>query len=401
MLIILTFIGGLLILVYGADRFVVGALGTAKYLGISSLLCGILIVGLATSLPEALVSASAAIEGSPLLGVANALGSNIANIGLVLGVTLLVSTNRLSSPPLGRDLVLMLLSMLAVCFVLIDRRLGLMDGIFLLILLVAVLLFMIYGSRSNIDHRVTVVKDHHKKLPVYWPIFNFFVGLACLVGGSKLLVLGAIDLARLWGLSETVIGLTIVAVGTSLPELAASLMSVIKGKSDMAVGNIIGSNIFNSLGVLAMPALLAPSFSLPPEILLRDVLCVVLIGAIQSTSRNSISGGKEKLGASNAGIAKTPKLLKILDPIIFPTAISLLPFITLINDAASSGRLVPTATIVSPMTVSLKPHNLARSIAPSTSNFDPPTRQARPTKKLKIGQYTGSFLWWSFTTVTL
>jgi cation:H+ antiporter len=174
----------------------------------------------------------------------------------------------------------MLLSMLAVCFVLIDRRLGLMDGIFLLILLVAVLLFMIYGSRSNIDHRVTVVKDHHKKLPVYWPIFNFFVGLACLVGGSKLLVLGAIDLARLWGLSETVIGLTIVAVGTSLPELAASLMSVIKGKSDMAVGNIIGSNIFNSLGVLAMPALLAPSFSLPPEILFRDVLCMVLISTM-------------------------------------------------------------------------------------------------------------------------
>ena len=151
MLTILTFIvGGLLILVYGADRFISGALGTAKYLGISPLLCGILIVGLATSLPEALVSASAALEGSPLLGVANALGSNIANIGLVLGVTLLFSTKRLACPPMGRDLALMLASMLVVCLVLIDLNLGFADGIFLLISLVAVLLYMISVSYTHL-----------------------------------------------------------------------------------------------------------------------------------------------------------------------------------------------------------------------------------------------------------
>ncbi len=281
MLTILTFIvGGLLILVYGADRFVIGALGTAKYLGISPLLCGIVIVGLATSLPEVLVSASAAIEGSPLLGVANALGSNIANIGLVLGITLLVSTNRVDCPPIGRDLALMVASMLAVCFVLIDLNLSLTDGIFLLTSLVAVLLFVIYGGQVSADVSLAYSEECYRKPAVYLPLFNLFLGLVGLIGGSKFLVLGAIDLARLLEISEAVIGLTIVAVGTSLPELAASLMSVIKGKSDMAIGNIIGSNIFNSLGVLAMPALLAPSFLMPPEILFRDVISMVLISVI-------------------------------------------------------------------------------------------------------------------------
>ena len=281
MLTILTFIlGGLLILVYGADRFVIGALGTAKYLGISPLLCGILVVGLATSLPEALVSASAALEGSPLLGVANALGSNIANIGLVLGVTLLVATNRVACPPMGRDLALMLASMLAVCFVLIDLTLSLGDGIFLSISLVVVLLFMVYRGQVSADDSLVVNKEFCRNPVIFLPLVNLFLGFIALIGGSKLLVLGAIDLARLWEISEAVIGLTIVAIGTSLPELAASLMSVIKGKSDMAIGNIIGSNIFNSLGVLAMPALLAPNFLMPPEILFRDVISMVLISVI-------------------------------------------------------------------------------------------------------------------------
>jgi len=278
MLTILTFIlGGLLVLVCGADRFIVGALGTAKYLGISPLLCGILIVGLATSLPEALVSASAALQGSPLLGVANALGSNIANIGLVLGVTLLVSTKRVACPPMGRDLALMLVSMLAVCVVLRDLNLNLTDGIFLLISLVAVLLFMIYRDRSTADVSFAAGEESYREPTIYLPLFNLCLGLVGLIGGSKLLVLGAIDLARLWEISEAVIGLTIVAIGTSLPELAASLASVIKGENDMAIGNIIGSNIFNSLGVLAMPALLAPNFLMPSEILFRDVLGMILI----------------------------------------------------------------------------------------------------------------------------
>jgi cation:H+ antiporter len=280
MLIILTLVGGLLILVYGADRFIHGALGTAKYLGISPLLCGILIVGLATSLPEALVSASAAIQGSPLLGVANALGSNIANIGLVLGVTLLASTKPLACPPMGRDLALMLVSMLVVCFFLIDLNLGLEDGVVLLISLVVVLLFMIYQGQADADDGFVSGKEGYPKPTIFFPFVNLCLGLIALIGGSKLLVLGAIDLARLWEISEAVIGLTIVAVGTSLPELAASLASVIKGKSDMAIGNIIGSNIFNSLGVLAMPALLSPNFFMPPDILYRDVICMVLISTI-------------------------------------------------------------------------------------------------------------------------
>ncbi len=165
-------------------------------------------------------------------------------------------------------------------FFLIDLNLGLEDGVFLLISLVVVLLFMIYQGQADADDGFVSGKEGYPKPTIFFPFVNLCVGLIALIGGSKLLVLGAIDLARLWEISEAVIGLTIVAVGTSLPELAASLASVIKGKSDMAIGNIIGSNIFNSLGVLAMPALLSPNFFMPPDILYRDVICMVLISTI-------------------------------------------------------------------------------------------------------------------------
>ncbi len=273
-------LGGLLILVYGADRFLDGAMGTAAYFGLSPMLCGILIVGLATSMPEAFISASAAIAGKPILGVANALGSNIANIGLVLGLTMLIPVTRLRVPPLGRYLFLMLGSLLATLLVLRDLRLSLMDGIFLLCLLVVVLLFMISWRSANPNSKFDALNNKYHHQPKYRKLRVLFIGLILLVVGSKLLVFGAVELATRLGISEAVIGLTIVAVGTSLPELATSLISVMKGESEIAVGNIIGSNIFNSLGVLAIPALLSPAFLMPPEILYRDVFCMLLISTL-------------------------------------------------------------------------------------------------------------------------
>jgi len=254
--------GGLALLTYGADRFVDGAAATASHLGIQPLLVGLVIVGFATSAPEMLVSAVASVNGNPTLGIGNAIGSNIANIGLVLGTTALIAPLTVRSAVLRREFPLMFAVLVGASVLLWDQELDRLDGVLLLSGLVVVAAVTVWlGSHAAPGDPLIEELDHalDKKMSGKRAMFWLVIGLLLLLAGSKLLISGAVDIARMFGISDIVIGLTIVAIGTSLPELAASIMSALKNEPDIALGNVIGSNMFNALGVLSMPALIAPS----------------------------------------------------------------------------------------------------------------------------------------------
>ena len=271
-------LGGLILLSFGADKFVDGASRTAQYFRLQPFLIGFIVVGFATSAPEILVSLVAALNGEPLIGLGNAIGSNIANIGLVLGITVLVFPLAVERSLLARDFPAMLLIFALVFFLLSDLQLDRSDGVILLTTL-AVLLsatIVIHGSKANNDSIAGRKPALNTSESIKFPIFWLLIGLVALLFGSSLLVDSAVFIAEYFGISEMVIGLTIVAVGTSLPELAASVASALKGKPDMALGNLIGSNMFNALAVLAIPGLLAPS-NFGAEVLLRDVAFMIVL----------------------------------------------------------------------------------------------------------------------------
>lgn len=277
----LVFVGTAL-LALGADRFIEGAAATASLLRVPPFVIGAGVVGFATSAPEILVSGVAAAEGKPLVGIANAIGSNIANIGLVLGMTAIIAPvsvrpNAEQSLFLGfpGGHIAMLAAMLFATLLLADNELTRRDGI-LLVMGISIVSFLTYRYGMRERGRglsVTVAEDSikGKDRSTRMVFFQLIFGFTALLLGSKLLVSGATDIARSLGLSDIVIGLTILAVGTSLPELAASLASALKNRPEIALGNIIGSNIFNSLAVLAVPALISPATTFGPEIMRRDV----------------------------------------------------------------------------------------------------------------------------------
>jgi len=259
------------LLVWGADRFVIGAAAIARNLGVSTLIIGLTIVGFGTSAPEMLVSAVAAWQGNPGLAIGNALGSNIANIGLILGVTALISPIVVQSNMLKREFPVLLLTMLAGLGLMADGDLGRTDGMLLLAGLVLMIFWLVrQGMQTRSDPLQTEIEAEipgrmRMSLALMW----FAVGLIVLLFSSRLLVWGAVSIAHALGVSDVVIGLTIVALGTSLPELAASVVSVLKGEHDLAIGNIVGSNMFNLLAVLGMPGVIRPG-GFPTEILSRD-----------------------------------------------------------------------------------------------------------------------------------
>jgi len=259
LLAILAIIGGIIMLVWAAERFVHGAAATAHNLGVSSLVIGLVVIGFGTSAPEMLVSATAALQGNPSLAVGNALGSNIANIALVLGATALVSPLVVRSETLRREYPIMFIIMLVALFLMLDYELSRLDGIILLASLFAVMFWMVKLGRSQ-QHRDPVASTLDNEIPriktplaLFWLIF----GLILLIVSSKILVIGAVYTAQWLGISDLVIGLTIIAIGTSLPELAASIMSAIKKEHDLAIGNIIGSNMFNIMAVLGISSTIA------------------------------------------------------------------------------------------------------------------------------------------------
>lgn len=275
-------LGGLIILTYGADRFVDGAAATASILGVQPLLIGLVVVGFATSAPEILVSGAAALNGNPTMGIGNAIGSNIANIGLVLGATAIVAPLTVRSAILRREFPIMFAALMFSTVLLFDDHLSRDDGVLLALALVGMISATVWlGLRApGTDPLAQEFNEELARTTSTWSaLFWVAIGLVLLLAGSKLLVSGAVDIARHFGVSDIVIGLTIVAVGTSLPELAASLASALKKEPEIALGNIIGSNMFNALAVLATPALIHPT-SFGPEVVRRDVSMMLVLTVV-------------------------------------------------------------------------------------------------------------------------
>ena len=257
-------ISGLVLLIWGADKFIDGAAGIASNLGVAPLIVGLTIVGFGTSAPEMIVSAFAAFDGAPALGIGNAIGSNITNIGLVLGVTILVTPLAIHSITLRREFpVLVFIMFLSLLLLLWDMQLDRIDGLVLFtgfILTLGGMAWLAVKSAKDDPLKIEFSQEYQQpKRSLKKSIILFLTGLIALLGGAKLLVWGATGVAQLLGISDLVIGLTVVAIGTSLPELAACISSALKNEHDIAVGNILGSNIFNLLAVLAMPGLIHPS----------------------------------------------------------------------------------------------------------------------------------------------
>jgi cation:H+ antiporter len=250
---------GLVLLTLSADKFVEAASSLANYFGISPLIIGITVIGFGTSAPEILVSIIAVLEGTPDIAIGNALGSNIANIGLILGVSAFITPIPIAKGLLRRELPLLIIATVILTGCLIDGSLDQIDGITLIIVLMAILVFLIKSHRNTsnkhcIDKNLTAKTSENMTFisAIVW----VFLGLMILIASSKALVWGATYIALELGVSELIIGLTVIALGTSLPELAASIASLKKGVPDMVIGSVIGSNLFNSLAVTGLPALL-------------------------------------------------------------------------------------------------------------------------------------------------
>jgi cation:H+ antiporter len=268
---------GLILLIWGADRFVHGAAAMARNLGVAPLMIGLTIVSFATSAPEILVSVVASLRGEPDLAIGNAIGSNIANIGLVLGAVALIRPIELTSATLRREMPALLAVSLLTVALFLDSQLNRVDGFVLLTGLVIVVIWLVrLGLRSSstdplqADFEAEIPKGMKMKAAVIWLV----VGLAALLFGAELLVDGAIAIARAVGVSEIVIGITLVALATSLPELAVSLVSAIRGEFGLAIGNIVGSNIFNLLAVIGVAAVIQPAV-LPPTVLSLHIFVMV------------------------------------------------------------------------------------------------------------------------------
>lgn len=280
-------LAGFLLLIWSADRFVIGASGIALNFGVSPLIIGLTIVGFGTSAPEMIVSGVAAYEGTPNLAVGNALGSNITNIALVLGVTALVMPLTVHSKILKREYPIMFTIMLLAWALLWDGELSHMDGLLLIIGMFALMTLITHiglkekrdanNNKDPLEEEFAdeIPKDMSTAVAFLW----LFIGLIVLLISSRLLVWGAVNIAHEYQVSELVIGLTIVAIGTSLPELAASIASALKNEPEIAIGNIIGSNMFNLLGVLGIPGLMTGAI-LEPSVLNRDYPVMIALSIL-------------------------------------------------------------------------------------------------------------------------
>lgn len=271
---ILAILGGLALLVWSADRFVEGAAVTARHFGMPPLLIGMIIVGFGTSAPEMTVSALAALQGNPGIALGNAYGSNITNIALILGLTALLAPIAVHSSVLRKELPILVAVTALAAWQLMDGMLSRTDGWVLLGVFATLMAWTIaQGLRQRQDSLGQEVdaelQQHHSSLgrAIFWLV----LGLVLLILSSRLLVWGAVSIAQGLGISDLIIGLTVVAVGTSLPELASSLIAIKKGEHDIALGNVLGSNLFNTLAVVGIAGSISP-LAVGPEVLARDML---------------------------------------------------------------------------------------------------------------------------------
>lgn len=264
---------GLVLLVWSADRFVDGAAATARHFRMPALLIGMLVVGFGTSAPEMVVSASSAANGNPGIALGNAYGSNITNIALILGITALLAPIAVHSQILRKELPLLLAVTAIAAWQLWDGELSRWDAIGLLVLFFVVMGWAIYqGMRGRSDTLGIEVEQElsARPLPLKSALIWLVVGLVLLVASSQVLVWGAVRIAGLLGVSDLIIGLTVVAVGTSLPELASSLIAVRKGEHDIALGNVLGSNLFNTLAVVGIAGSIHPML-VDSAVMTRDI----------------------------------------------------------------------------------------------------------------------------------
>ncbi len=273
---ILALVVGLIALIWSADRFIDGASGVANHFGMPPLLIGILIVGFGTSAPELVVSAFAASQNNPGLALGNAFGSNIANIALILGITTLVIPITVRSSILKKELPILSAATLLVGYLLWDLDISRTDGIIMLVVFVGIMAWSTREGMQGGDDALAqefTEELESKSDSLGKSFFWLLLGLALLLVSSRSMVWGAVEIATQLGVSDLVIGLTIVAVGTSLPELASSIAAARKGEHDIVIGNIIGSNMFNTLAVVGIAAVIHP-FQTVSEILTRDLPCV-------------------------------------------------------------------------------------------------------------------------------
>ena len=263
-------IAGLILLVWSANKFVEGSATTASHFGMPPLLIGMVVVGFGTSAPEMAVSALAASQGNPGLALGNAYGSNITNIALILGITALMAPIAVHSQVMRKELPILILVTAFAGWQLWDGDLSRMDAVGLMLVFVLLIGWSIYqGFRQPDDALAKEMAEEVHAMPLRKALLWLVVGLLLLIVSSRILVWGAVDLATMFGISDLVIGLTIVAIGTSLPELASSIIAARKGEHDLALGNILGSNLFNTLAVVGIAGLIAP-MSVAPEVLTRD-----------------------------------------------------------------------------------------------------------------------------------
>ena len=276
---IVAIVVGLVLLVWSADRFVDGAVGVAQFFGMSTFLIGMLVVGFGTSAPEMVVSVLSALNDTPQLALGNAYGSNIANIALILGTTALIAPVIVKKQAVKRDIPILIATTILTIVLVKDGNVSLFDGVVLLLVFVAITVFNI--SMELRDKRKRKNEDAEsepaEKVSIVKAFAWLLVGLALLIASSRMLVWGAVYMAQALGVSDLLIGLTIVAVGTSLPELASSIAAARRGENDLAVGNVIGSNIFNTLVVVGIAAVITPIKAMDAEVLSRDLPIVSVL----------------------------------------------------------------------------------------------------------------------------
>jgi len=271
------------VLVVSADKFVLGASSLARNLGVSPMIIGLTIVAMGSSAPEMMVAAAASLQGNPDTAIGNAIGSNITNIALVLGISVFIKPIMVSSSTIKQELPLLLIVTLLACWMLSDNYFSFTEGIVLMICFfsfISILLIKALKQRktSGIDDPLIIEAEQElpDEISTLMAVTWLISGILFLVLSAHFLVDSAIFIAKAYGISDLVIGLTIIAIGTSLPELAATIASIRKGEDDLAMGNIVGSNIFNILTVLPFAAIIAPG-AINPEASLRDAPVMMAI----------------------------------------------------------------------------------------------------------------------------
>ena len=270
---------GLALLVWSADRFVEGSASTARHFGMPPLLIGMVIVGFGTSAPEMVVSAISASQGNPGIALGNAYGSNITNIALILGVTALISPIAVHSQVLRKELPILTAITALAAWQIRDGEITRVDALVLLAVFAGLMTWTIrQGMQKKTDAFGSEVEQELDvcTMPIQRAIFWLVVGLVLLIVSSRMLVWGAVEIAHAFGVSDLIIGLTIVAVGTSLPELASSIIATRKGEHDIALGNVLGSNLFNTLAVVGIAGTIHP-MAVGPEVFSRDILVMAAL----------------------------------------------------------------------------------------------------------------------------